>query len=155
MILNFFLDITVLLLYLFCVFALIKNIYFYFLQPISPSFEKFLLETVKKEFDIAVIGGSDLNKIQKQLGNGNLFEKYKYVFAENGLIAFKNGKALPSQVSNKAVFKGNNRLSSLYLCIFSFNIYQILDDSRYTWGGFSARFYKFHLAIYIRAKATI
>ncbi|KYN10074.1 PREDICTED: phosphomannomutase [Trachymyrmex cornetzi] len=67
-------------------------------RPISPSFEKFLLETVKKEFDIAVIGGSDLNKIQKQLGNENLFEKYKYVFAENGLIAFKNGKALPSQM---------------------------------------------------------
>ncbi|EGI70004.1 Phosphomannomutase 2 [Acromyrmex echinatior] len=67
-------------------------------QPISSSFEKFLLETVKKEFDIAVIGGSDLNKIQKQLGSGNLFEKYKYVFAENGLIAFKNGKALPSQM---------------------------------------------------------
>ncbi|XP_072748692.1 phosphomannomutase 2 isoform X3 [Anoplolepis gracilipes] len=66
-------------------------------QPISSNIEKFLLETVKKEFDIAVVGGSDLNKIQEQLGEENLFEKYKYVFAENGLIAFKNGKALPSQ----------------------------------------------------------
>lgn len=131
------------------IYLLIKNIYFYFLQPISPSFEKFLLETVKKDFDIAVIGGSDLNKIQKQLGSGNLFEKYKYVFAENGLIAFKNGKALPSQVNNKAVFKGNK------LCTFSFNIHQILVNSKYARRGFSAGFYKFHLAIYIRAEATI
>ncbi|KAL6425740.1 hypothetical protein ACFW04_009667 [Cataglyphis niger] len=66
-------------------------------QPISPSIEKFLLETVKKEFDIAIVGGSDLNKIQEQLGSENLFEKYKYIFAENGLIAFKDGKTLPSQ----------------------------------------------------------
>lgn len=55
---------------------------------------------MRKEFDIAIVGGSDLSKIKEQLGSGNLFEKYKYVFAENGLIAFKDGKALPSQVSN-------------------------------------------------------
>lgn len=57
---------------------------------------------MKKEFDIGVVGGSDLKKIQKQLGNENLFEKYRYIFAENGLIAFKDGKALPSQVSNQS-----------------------------------------------------
>lgn len=56
---------------------------------------------MKKEFDIAVVGGSDLIKIQEQLGGGNLFDKYKYVFAENGLVAFKDGKALPSQVNNE------------------------------------------------------
>lgn len=78
-----------------------NKVYVCFPQPISASIEKFILETVKKEFDIAVVGGSDLNKIQEQLGSENLFEKYKYVFAENGLIAFKDGKALPSQVSNK------------------------------------------------------
>lgn len=62
--------------------------------------EKFLLETVRKEFDLAVVGGSDLKKIKEQLGGKNIFEKYKYVFAENGLIAFKNDKQLPSEVSN-------------------------------------------------------
>lgn len=61
------------------------------------------METVRKEFDIAVVGGSDLCKIQEQLGNKNL-EKYKYVFAENGLIAFKDGIALPSQVSNEHIY---------------------------------------------------
>jgi len=59
------------------------------------------LETVKKEFDIAIVGGSDLSKIQEQLDGKSLFEKYKYVFAENGLIAFKDGKPLPTQVSNE------------------------------------------------------
>lgn len=62
--------------------------------------EKFLLGTVKKEFDIAIVGGSDLNKIKEQLGGKSIFEKYKYVFAENGLIAFKEGKQLPTDVSN-------------------------------------------------------
>lgn len=57
---------------------------------------------MKKEFDIAVVGGSDFKKIQGQLGNENLFEKYKYIFAENGLVAFKDGKALPSHVSNQS-----------------------------------------------------
>lgn len=62
--------------------------------------EKFLLETVRKEFDLAVVGGSDLNKIKEQLGGKSIFEKYKYVFAENGLIAFKDDKQLPTEVSN-------------------------------------------------------
>lgn len=61
--------------------------------------EKFLLETVKKQFDLAVVGGSDLNKIREQLGGKSVFEKYKYVFAENGLIAFEDGKQLPTEVS--------------------------------------------------------
>lgn len=61
--------------------------------------EKFLLGTVKKEFDLAVVGGSDLNKIKEQLGGKSIFEKYKYVFAENGLIAFKEGKQLSTEVS--------------------------------------------------------
>lgn len=62
--------------------------------------EKFLLGTVKKEFDVAIVGGSDLNKIKEQLGGKSIFEKYKYVFAENGLIAFKEGKQLPTDVSD-------------------------------------------------------
>lgn len=78
-------------------------VYIFFLQPIGANMEKFLLNIVKKEFDIAVVGGSDLNKIEEQLAGGNLFEKYKYVFAENGLIAFKNGKALPSEVGNNRI----------------------------------------------------
>jgi len=86
------------------------------------------------------VGGSDLNKIKKQLGDGNLFEKYKYVFAENGLVAYKNGNALPSQVSNK---------SSCLVVVFFFNMYPILVDPGCTWRGCSTGLYKFRLTIHI------
>lgn len=66
-------------------------------QPIKSNVEKFLLTVVKKDFDIGVISGSDLNKVKEQLGSENLLEKYKYVFAENGLVAFREGKLLPSE----------------------------------------------------------
>ncbi|KAF3423279.1 hypothetical protein E2986_12787 [Frieseomelitta varia] len=72
-------------------------------QPIKPSVEKFLLETVKKQFDVAVVGGSDLNKITEQLGGKSVFQKYKYVFAENGLIAFEDGKQLPTETIQSVV----------------------------------------------------
>ncbi|KOX72772.1 Phosphomannomutase [Melipona quadrifasciata] len=72
-------------------------------QPIKPSVEKFLLETVKKQFDLAVVGGSDLNKITEQLGGKSVFEKYKYVFAENGLIAFESGKQLSTETIQSVV----------------------------------------------------
>lgn len=71
-------------------------------QPITPQVEKFLLDTVRKEFDIAVVGGSDLNKIKEQLGS-NVFEKFKYVCAENGLIAYKEGTQLPTETIQSAV----------------------------------------------------
>lgn len=66
-------------------------------QPIKSNVEKFLLTILKKDFDIAVVSGSDLNKIKEQLGNENIFEKYKYIFAENGLVSFRDGNLLPSQ----------------------------------------------------------
>ncbi|OAD58442.1 Phosphomannomutase [Eufriesea mexicana] len=74
-------------------------------QVIKPSVEKFLLGTVKKEFDLAVVGGSDLNKIKEQLGGRSIFEKYKYIFAENGLIAFRDSKQLPTEVKLHLPFK--------------------------------------------------
>ncbi|XP_003703563.1 phosphomannomutase [Megachile rotundata] len=66
-------------------------------QVIKPDVEKFILDTVQKEFDISVVGGSDIEKLKEQLGGGTIFDKYKYVFAENGLIAFHDGKQLPTE----------------------------------------------------------
>lgn len=54
---------------------------------------------MRKDFDIGVVGGSDFNKIKEQLGGESMLKKYKYIFAENGLIAYKDGKPLPKQVS--------------------------------------------------------
>ncbi|XP_033214405.1 phosphomannomutase isoform X2 [Belonocnema kinseyi] len=66
-------------------------------QSIKPAVDRFLQETLKKKFDIAVIGGSDLAKIKKQLGGEEVFTKFKYVFAENGLVAFRDGKQLQTE----------------------------------------------------------
>lgn len=74
------------------------------------------MTVLKKDFDIAVVSGSDLNKIKEQLGSENIFEKYKYIFAENGLVAFRDGNLLPSQVFDKS-----SRLSiMLYIYISTF-----------------------------------
>lgn len=68
-------------------------------QKIDVKVDKFLQDISKREkFDIGVVGGSDLVKVQEQLGEHDIFDKYKYVFAENGLTAYKNGKKLSSEV---------------------------------------------------------
>lgn len=38
------------------------------------------------------MGGSDLVKMQEQMGGDDVTQMYDYVFSENGLVAFKNGK---------------------------------------------------------------
>lgn len=38
------------------------------------------------------MGGSDWPKMQEQMGGGDVTQMYDYVFSENGLVAFKNGK---------------------------------------------------------------
>ena len=39
-----------------------------------------------------MVGGSDLPKMQEQMGGDDVTQMYDYVFSENGLVAFKNGK---------------------------------------------------------------
>ncbi|XP_015189481.1 PREDICTED: phosphomannomutase 2 [Polistes dominula] len=80
-------------------------------QPIKSNVEKFLLNVLKKEFDIAIVSGSDLEKIKEQLGNEDIFDKYKYIFAENGLVAYKDGKLLPSQTIQSII--GEDSLQDL------------------------------------------
>ncbi|XP_034935465.1 phosphomannomutase 2 [Chelonus insularis] len=81
-------------------------------QKIETSIEQSLFELAKKEkFDIGVVGGSDLDKLKEQLGGNDIFKKYKYVFAENGLIAYKNGKQLPSESIQQ--FIGEDALQDL------------------------------------------
>lgn len=51
-----------------------------------------MLETLKRvsqHIDIGFVGGSNIEKITKQIGEENL-KLFKYGFAENGLHAFKN-----------------------------------------------------------------
>ncbi|KAL5018540.1 hypothetical protein ScPMuIL_004262 [Solemya velum] len=46
------------------------------------------LKQLKQKVAVALVGGSDLCKIEEQMGE---LKHFNYVFAENGLVAFKEG----------------------------------------------------------------
>jgi len=62
---------------------------------VTPEMHSFLMELRKRAF-IAIVGGSDLVKQQEQLGP-NVMKEWDYLFAENGLVAFKNGQKIAEQ----------------------------------------------------------
>lgn len=64
-------------------------------QRVTPNMAEFL-EKLRTKVRVGVVGGSDLCKIQEQLGN-DVIQKVDYVFAENGLVAYKNGQLLSIQ----------------------------------------------------------
>lgn len=57
------------------------------------------LKELKDQVTIGVVGGSDFNKIVEQLGGDkeHLLNSFHYVFSENGLVAYKDGKFLAEQ----------------------------------------------------------
>ncbi|KAI8545165.1 hypothetical protein RHMOL_Rhmol07G0020800 [Rhododendron molle] len=64
-------------------------------KVVTPDMLKFMQE-LRKVVTIGVVGGSDLVKISEQLGK-SVINEYDYVFAENGLVAYKDGKLLGTQ----------------------------------------------------------
>ncbi|XP_066544973.1 phosphomannomutase 2 [Amia ocellicauda] len=64
-------------------------------QSITPDMDEFL-QRLKKKVRVGVVGGSDFDKIREQLGS-DVVEKVDYVFAENGLVAYKEGRLLSVQ----------------------------------------------------------
>ncbi|KAF6261028.1 eukaryotic phosphomannomutase [Scenedesmus sp. NREL 46B-D3] len=54
------------------------------------------LQELRKVVKVGIVGGSDLVKIQEQLGN-NVLTAYDYVFSENGLVAHKGGELVAVQ----------------------------------------------------------
>lgn len=62
-------------------------------QNIEPWLAEFLL-LLRQKMPVALVGGSDIGKIVEQMGSnfGEVVNKFDYIFAENGLMAFKNGK---------------------------------------------------------------
>ncbi|KAK2711562.1 uncharacterized protein LOC136026078 [Artemia franciscana] len=63
-------------------------------QRILPETEEFLVNTLKPIVKVALVGGSDLVKIAEQMGGTEVVNKFDYVFAENGLVAYKGGKQI-------------------------------------------------------------
>ena len=92
-------------------------------QCVTPDIAEFL-EKLKTRVRVGVVGGSDLIKIKEQLGSDGegyggavkhrlrgisatlifcsfvcaVIQKVDYVFAENGLVAYKNGQLHSVQV---------------------------------------------------------
>ncbi|RWS16890.1 hypothetical protein B4U79_00181 [Dinothrombium tinctorium] len=74
-------------------------------QKVSAEMENFL-RRLRDRVHVALVGGSDLNKIHEQMAgsgaNANqplecMLRQYDYVFAENGLVAYKSDKLLGRQ----------------------------------------------------------
>jgi|UniRef100_A0A7S0Z5Z9 phosphomannomutase len=70
---------------------------------------KAFMRALKTKVTVGIVGGSDLVKISEQLGEG-AEKEYDYLFAENGLVAFKHGELLAKQ-SLKA-FLGEDKLKT-------------------------------------------
>ena len=64
---------------------------------IRPETEAFIQGPLKENYTIGLVGGSDLEKIAEQMGGKDVIKKFDYVFAENGLVAYKNGELINVQ----------------------------------------------------------
>lgn len=51
------------------------------------------LKKLKQKCIVGLVGGSDLSKIAEQMGR-DVVNEYDYVFSENGLVAYKEGKQI-------------------------------------------------------------
>lgn len=55
------------------------------------------LEKLRQHMDIGYVGGSDLNKLLRQLTEEGI-EKARFLFSENGLVAYEGNKPLGQEV---------------------------------------------------------
>lgn len=66
-------------------------------SSIDTEIEEFLYSKVKPKVSIGIVGGSDLNKMCEQLNGEKILENFDFVFPENGLIHYENGKEMSRQ----------------------------------------------------------
>ncbi|CAI4224367.1 unnamed protein product [Auanema sp. JU1783] len=72
------------------------------------------LQEIRKSYPVAIVGGSDLNKIAEQLANHDktkLTTEYDYVFSENGMVGFHGEKELPTHSIHEKL--GEEKLQKL------------------------------------------
>lgn len=75
------------------------------------------LRALRKKLVVGFVGGSDLVKITEQVP----FDEFDYAFAENGVIGYKLGKALPT--SSFISFLGEDK----YKPLVNFALHYIAD----------------------------
>lgn len=80
-------------------------------KRVTQEMDKFLADLQKNDdVTVGVVGGSDLKKIKEQLGD-DVLDRWQYVFAQNGLDAYTEGKVLDRQ--NFKNFMGEEKLQQL------------------------------------------
>jgi len=67
-------------------------------KPRNPATQemKDLIQELRKKVSVGVVGGSDLKKIQEQLGDKAETE-FDYLFSENGMVGYQDGKIIHTQ----------------------------------------------------------
>ncbi|CAF0871810.1 unnamed protein product [Rotaria sp. Silwood1] len=75
-------------------------------QAITSDMDAYL-QKLRKTCLVGLVGGSDIAKIAEQIGGMQAVAKYDYVFAENGLVAFKNGNRFFEENIQKYVGEDN------------------------------------------------
>ena len=63
------------------------------------------LKDLRKKVTVGLVGGSDLAKIKEQMNGEETFTNFDYVFAENGLVAYKGEELIGKTVRRDIVFE--------------------------------------------------
>jgi len=69
-----------------------------------------LLDELRSQAFTGIVGGSDLSKQVEQLGK-NVLNNFDYVFSENGLVAYKQGKEIERESIKR--YLGEDRIKGL------------------------------------------
>ncbi|XP_065846396.1 uncharacterized protein [Oscarella lobularis] len=72
---------------------------------------KTFMASVRERYAVGLVGVSDQSKILEQMGGKDAIHSYDYVFAENGLVAYKNGELVA--VESIKTFMGEEKLKQL------------------------------------------
>lgn len=76
-------------------------------QMITNEMKEFLFQ-LRDKVDVGMVGGSDYSKAQEQLGGGDVYKQYDYLFPENGLVSYKHGAYHTTQ--NIKSFLGEDKI---------------------------------------------
>jgi len=63
-------------------------------QLIKPEMDDLLRNRLSKKVSVGLVSGSDLCKVAEQMGGPQVVDNFDFVFPENGLVAYKQGKLI-------------------------------------------------------------
>ncbi|CAN8005101.1 unnamed protein product [Ixodes hexagonus] len=79
-------------------------------QVITPEMSSFM-QRLRTQVSVGLVGGSDLCKIEEQMGGSQVLADFDYVFSENGLVTHQKGKLVGKE--SFLNFLGEDRLHKL------------------------------------------